>query len=121
MAMTMPETKPGVEVRLFQAERDMARRHAAAVKRGAAGEAGPEVRDFFEMRRPVLDLRGEDRADSVVLAHIGIETPQQKLEPGASADSFVERCRGIHVFGYQQSAKEPARPGRKTAGPGNRA
>jgi len=73
LAVAVPQAEPGLEMLFFETQRDVAGGHAAAVERGTAGEAGPEASDFFQVRGPVFDVLGEDRADLVMLAHVGVE------------------------------------------------
>src|SRR5690606_11485427 len=62
-AVAAPEFEPGGKVAFFEAEREVFPRHAAGVETRSAGDAGPEVGDLLQMRRPVLDVGGKDGRD----------------------------------------------------------
>jgi hypothetical protein len=71
-----------------QSERNMFDRHSASVSRGPPGDLTPKSRNLFDVRGPVLDLAVEDRAEKLVLSHIGIKVPQQTFDHRPSAESL---------------------------------
>lgn len=79
-----PEFEPGVEMYFFESQGEMFERHGTTVKRRATGCAGPKVGDFLQVHRPILDPRGKDRRDLLVLPDVGVEVPEQLQEARAS-------------------------------------
>lgn len=61
----------------FQAQRKMCRAKSTTIGRRPAGLQGPEVGDFFQMGRPVMDVRIEQRANLRILPDIGVKVPQE--------------------------------------------
>ena len=89
-AVELPETEPVLKVLRLDAEREMRGPEATRVVRGSAGLSCPELSDLHQMGRPVLDVSVEDRAEDLVLAHIGIEVAEQFRDPVLPADTFVK-------------------------------
>jgi len=95
-AMAMPQPEPGLKMRFFKTQGDVARGHASAIKRRSSGKPRPEPGDFLQVRGPVLDVRGEDRSDLMVLAHVGVKPAQQEVKPVVATNAFVERGGRSH-------------------------
>src|SRR5262245_34373310 len=69
---------------------------SAAVARFAAGLHGPELGDLLQVRRPVLNLRVEDRPQHRVLPDIGVKRPDELQNSFVPAQPLVERATFIH-------------------------
>lgn len=90
-AVAPPQIEPRREVSLFQSERKMPLWHRTGIAGGATGRSRPEIGDFFQVGRPVFNLRIKNRPDFPVLPHIGVELTQQLSETIALADPFEKR------------------------------
>ena len=65
-------------------------RKAALIPRLATRLQRPEICDLFQMRRPVLYMRVEDRAEQVVLPHVGVKRLDEFQDAVVATESFVE-------------------------------
>lgn len=86
---------------LFQPQRDMLEWHGPGVASRPAGRARPKVGNGLQVRRPVLDVRSEDRRDFLVLPNVGVEIPQQVHQPGPTAET-VEQGGGWRIFSHDR-------------------
>jgi hypothetical protein len=92
--VSTPKIEPGVEMRFTQTQGKMFSGHRAGVKRWTTRRARPEIRDFLQVRRPVLNLSVENGTNLPLLPHVRIEMPEQFLKPCPPAESFEQwLCR----------------------------
>lgn len=85
--MTAPQIEPRIEVRRTDPERKVALRHRPAITRRAARGTGPEIRNLFQVRRPIVNLCPKNRPNDLVLPHVGIEVAQQQQDPLPAAEA----------------------------------
>lgn len=81
-----PKFEPGVEMIFFESQGEMFERHGTSIEGRAAGRARPEVGDFFQVHRPILDPRGKDGRDLLVLPDVCVEVSKEMQEAMAPAN-----------------------------------
>lgn len=91
--MPAPQVQPGLEVTRLEPQREVLLRHRPFIRDGATRDVRPEVRDLLQVGRPILNVRREDRADLLVLPHIGIEVPKQINQSRSAAHPDEQRVR----------------------------
>lgn len=93
-AMARPKSEPGLKMGFRQTERNVFHRHRAAVICRSASNSRPEVRNLFQVRRPVGDVGREDRRDLPMLPDIGVEIFQEFLDFWPAPDAFEQSGGG---------------------------
>lgn len=87
-AVSAPQIEPRLKMFFFQTEWNVFGRHRAAVQGRSSGRPGPEIADYFQVRRPIFDVLVEDWSNQMMLPHVGVKVTEQFHQRWASANSF---------------------------------
>jgi len=96
------QVEPALEMGGRDRQGEMLGQGAAVIASAMQNDRGPEGIHLLEMRIPVLDRRGEDRGEALVLAHARIETIDQRAD-----HRLVDAGPGFD----RRAGGGPARPG----------
>ncbi|MDB6056353.1 MAG: hypothetical protein JWO95_197 [Verrucomicrobiales bacterium] len=86
--INFPQPEPRDEMLFAQSQRHMFDRHTACISSRSARDLRPEPGDFLDVCGPVLHLAVKDRVEKLMLAHVGVEVPQQSLDCRPSTKSL---------------------------------
>ena len=86
----LPQSEPVLEMFRFQPERHVRTGEPTAIPRFPTGLQRPEVCDLVQMRRPILDVRIEDRSEHRVLARIHVERLDEFQDAVVAAEAVVK-------------------------------